>query len=161
MPGLIEQKMPQEAAPQPGQPPAAPQQGQQADPKAVERVVLAALKILHDPKITPQILQMMKAAGDPVQALAQATLLVMRQLFAKSKQTIPPEVLGVAGVEVMDELAMIANKAGLYKITPQILQQAVQAAVEQFKAEAAKQTAKPAAPVAPAAPVEQPVPEEE
>ncbi len=163
MPGLIQKTLQPEKPAAQGAPQEAPQPGgQKADPKSVERVVLAGLKLIHDEKVGPQIIELMKSAGDPVQALSQATLLVMRQLWEKSKQSIPPEVLGEAGVEVMSELAMIANQAKLYQITDEIFQQAAQMAMDEVQNEAA-QGAAPAAgaqPAAPAAaPAAQPVPE--
>lgn len=151
MPGLIQQSIQSEQT----------KTAKKADPKAVERVVLAALKLIHDSKINPQILEMMKAAGDPVQALSQATLLVMRQLWEKSKQSIPPEVLGEAGVEVMSELAMIATQAKLYEITPEIFQQAAQVAMDEVQKEGQAGPAAPqgAAPQAAAPQPAQPAPQ--
>lgn len=148
-PGLIGTGMQQPASQQTGA--VAQPAGPQAEPdkKSVERVVIAALKIIHDPKISPQILKMMKDAGDPVQALAKTTLMIMRELYKKSNQSIPLDVLGRAGIEVMNELAMLANGTKMYNITPEIFQQAVQAALEELKQGA--QAAPAVAPAQPAA----------
>ena len=122
MPGLVQQQMPQQAqqAPQ-GQP----------DPKMVERVVLAAAKIIHTPKVSDQLIAMMKAAGDPVQALSRAVITIMSQLVEKSGNKIPPDVVGAAGVQVLQLLGQLAETAGLFKFTMEIFQQAAKAAMDQ------------------------------
>ena len=73
MAGLIEQAAGQQPAPQEQQ----PAQGQPVDQKAVERVVAAATRIIHDPQVKPQLLELMKNAGDPVNALVEAVFLIM------------------------------------------------------------------------------------
>lgn len=137
--------------------PAAPAQPDQA----VQQVIVAALKVIHDPATSDKLLSIMRAAGDPVKALVQATLLVMRQLFEKSGRSIPAEVLGKAGVAVMSELAKLAATAKLFTVTTDQFKQAVIAALQQVKQgqTPAAPTAAPApAPTAaPTAPAPQPV----
>jgi hypothetical protein len=156
MPGIINQVRPQAQT----QPAAQPAQGQ-PDQQSVERVVVAAVKLIHDPKIAPQLVQLMRAAGDPVKALVDATMLVMKQLWEKSKRSIPGDVLGAAAAQVLKLIGELAQAAKLFQVTPELLQQAAQAGLERLKAEhgggAAPQPG--AAPVAPqaAAPVAQPM----
>lgn len=139
MPGLIQQA-----------------QRPQANPQDVERIVVAAIKVIHDPKVAPQLLQMMKSAGDPASALAHATLTVMRQLYEKSKG-MPPAAIVPAGKQVMQELAKLAAAAKLFNATPEVLQQAVKIIYQQLQAQQ-KQPQAPVAPAAqaPAAPAAQP-----
>ena len=101
-----------------------------ANPADVQRVVISAKKILT--QISPQILAMMKDAGDPVRAIAQATLFLMRQLYQKSQGSIPPQALAPAAQEVMTDIAKIGEAGGLFKATPQILQAAFKMAVQLF-----------------------------
>ena len=160
MAGLIQQQMAQPAeqpAEQQGQQPA---QGQPANPQAVERVVIAATRIIHDAKIKQTLIEMMKQAGDPVQALVEATTLIVKQLQEKSGRSIPAEVLGAAAWQVLQLVGELAQAAGLFQVTPELLQQAAQAGVEKFQEERAAGPAQPAAAPAPQpAPTEQPVPE--
>lgn len=126
----------------------------QGDPRAVQQVIVAALKVIHDPATSDKLLSIMRAAGDPVKALVQATLLVMRQLFDKSGKSIPADVLGKAGVAVMSELAKLAATAKLFTATTDQFKQAVIAALQQVKQ---GQTSAPAAPPVAPAPAPQPV----
>jgi len=160
MAGLIENQIGQPAAPQEQQ----PAQGQPPNQQAVERVVIAATRIIHDPKIKPQLVALMQKAGDPVNALVEAVFLIMRQIIEKSGKSVPSEVLGAAAWQVLQLIAELAQAAGLFQVTPELLQQAAQAGIERLKQEAAAGPAQPAAePAQPAvpqpAPTEQPVAE--
>ena len=55
MPGLINQSMTGK---------------QPANPQDVQRIVIAAVKVINTPQVSDQLLKMMKEAGDPAQALA-------------------------------------------------------------------------------------------
>jgi len=158
MPGLINQAMQQ---PQPAeQQEQQPAQGQPPDQTAVERVVIAATRIIHDPKIKQTLIEMMKQAGEPVQALVEAVFLIMRQIIEKSGKSVPSEVLGAAAWQVLQLIAELAQAAGLFQVTPELLQQAAQAGIEKLKQEASAGPAQPAAAPAPQpAPTEQPVAE--
>lgn len=145
------------------QPPraAAPQPSAQVDPKIIQRIVTAATVALNQDAIEQQIIQTVKAAGNPAQGLAQATVTLMKALYAKSNKTMPPQAIGPAGKEVMLVIAKACEAAGIFKITPQLIQQALAAAVQMLQAAqaapaqpAAQVPAAPqAAPVAPAQPV--------
>lgn len=144
--------------PQPG--PAAPQSApapapQQGMDKIVQRIVTAATMAMNEPQTEQQILTMVKSSGDPVQGLAQATVTLMKALFAKSNKTMPPQAIGPAGQQVMLVIAKAAEAAGILKVTPQLIKQAMAAAVQMIgqAQQAPTQTAPAAAPAAPAAPM--------
>ncbi len=120
------------------QPETQPANGQ-PDDQSVERVVIAAIKVIHDPKVKQQLIEMMRQAGDPVQALVSAVFLVMRQLYERSRRSIPADVLGAASAHVLRLLGELAEAAGLFQVTPELLQQAGEAGLEQFKQEQAAQ----------------------
>lgn len=103
-----------------------------AQQQALERVEVAATKIIHDAKVSQQLVQMMKAAGDPVTGIAQATLLIMRQLIEKSKNTIPQEVLVPAGFKVVEQLAELGAAAKLFQNSPDLVKQAQRKAIQMF-----------------------------
>lgn len=142
MPGLIQVAQPQAVQSQAAQPQTAQPQ-KQPDRRSVARVIAAAVKIIHDPKVSAQLIEMMKAAGDPVQALAQTTVLVMRMLYEKSNNSIPPEVLGAAGVEVLQLLAQLAQTAKLFDVTMDIFKQAAQASMDMVQQESGATQAAP------------------
>ena len=156
MAGIIQQQMGQPAEQQEQQ----PAQGQAPDQTSVERVVIAATRIIHDPKIKSTLIEMMKQAGDPVNALVEAVFLIMKQIIEKSGKSVTSEVLGAAAWQVLQLIAELAQAAGLFQVTPELIQQAAQAGLERLQQEAAAGPAQPAAAPAPQpAPTEQPVPE--
>jgi hypothetical protein len=101
----------------------------------------------------------MKQAGDPVQALVEATTLVVKQLQEKSGRSIPGEVLGAAAWSVLQLVAELAQAAKLFTVTPELLQQAAKAGIEKFQQERAATQQPGAAPAPQPAPTEQPVAE--
>lgn len=139
-----------QGAPAPQAPAQAPQQGMD---KIIQRIVTAATMAMNQPQTEQQILQMVKASGDPVQGLAQATVALMKALFAKSNRTMPPQAVGPAGKQVMLVIAQACQSAGILKVTPQLVQQAMAAAVKMIGSPQAAPQAAPTAPAAPAAPL--------
>lgn len=129
------------------QPPAQPAAGQMQ--MALERVVMAALKVIHTPQISQQLIQMMQKAGDPATGIAQATYLIMSQLYEKSNHTIPPQILLHAAAVVMREIGVVGQTARLFQMTPALGQQALQILVKLYQqgVQAAQQgAAQPAQP---------------
>lgn len=139
--GLLDQAMPQQAA--------QPQQQQQPKPEDVDRVVLGAAKLIHSPKVSDELIALMKAQGDPVQALVEAVFVVMSKVYEASGNRMPPEVLGAAGVQVIGILGQLAQAARLFKVTPELLHQAAEAAIERLKQQGQSAQSAPSAGVAP------------
>lgn len=139
----------QQGAPSAQAPGQAPQQGMD---KIVSRIVTAATMAMNQPQTEQQILQMVKSSADPVQGLAQATVALMKALFAKSNKTMPPQAIGPAGKQVMLVIAQACQSAGILKVTPQLVQQAMAAAVKMIGSAQPQAPATPA-PAAPAAPM--------
>jgi hypothetical protein len=112
--GLVRGQMPpeQEPSPEMGMPPArgGNEDMQQADPMA--RIMLAAGKVIYDKQTSDGVVQMLQS-GQPVVALAQAALMVMKTLFDASQQSLPKEMIAPAAVAVVDELAELADAAGV------------------------------------------------
>lgn len=124
-PGPEEMNEPGEGTPGEEQEDAAQGEAPQgASQQVYERVVMAASKVLHDPKRMQAIIQMVKAHGNPVAGLADATIFVMQMLFQISKGSIPQEVIVPAGQEVLQMIAEMCERAGILKVTPELLKQA-------------------------------------
>ena len=115
--------------------------------KIIQRIVTAATMAMNQDATEQQMLQLVKSAGDPVQGLAQATVTLMKALFAKSNKTMPPQAIGPAGKQVMLVIAQACQAAGILKVTPQLIQQAMAAAVKMIGAAQAPAQAAPAAPM--------------
>lgn len=154
MPGIIEQAQgqPQTPAAPAGQPAAAP--GEQKTDPAVQRVVIAAKKLLATPEIADHIVQMLKAEQDPATAIAKATIFLMQQLIEKSSNTMPPKAIVPAGIQVAMDIARIGQAAGVFKVTEEIMQKALEVARSMFPQPGAQPGQPPAAPAgAPAQPM--------
>lgn len=95
------------------------------DQTAVQRVIVAATKMIHTPQISQQLLKMMKAAQDPASALAQTTVFVMKTLMEQAKGAFPPQVIVPAGKEVIGLLAELAQAAGLFKADAKVIGKAM------------------------------------
>lgn len=129
----------------------------QADPRIVERVVMAATHALNTPQVEQAILQAVKSSQDPVQGLAQATMMLMQMLVEKAKGFPPQAFLPAAG-QVLGVIAKMAAAAGVLKPTPQMMNDAIQAFLQLVKQQASQQpqNATPPANAQPAAPTAQP-----
>ena len=127
---------------------------QDADPRVMyQKMVMAARKIIFDPKASKGLVEIMqKLASDPAAGVAQATMTVLGGMKEKMKGGKPNMVNAVAPV-VVAELFALGSAAGIFKATPQLVQQAV-ALVKQ---ELAKKPAQPAQ-QPPAEPAAQPAP---
>lgn len=120
MAGLIQQAQAPQASQQPGK----------ADPAAVDRIVIAAKQVLT--QIAPQLIQMMKGAGDPVRGLAQTLIFVMMQLYQKSQGSMPAEAIVPAAQQIIDDIAKIGEAGGLFKSSPDLLKKAMAVAAQLF-----------------------------
>lgn len=163
MAGIVERQMKPAQAAQPaakppvaGKPAAKPQAN--ADP-VVTRVVIAGKKILANPEIAKRIIGMMKAAGDPAAAIAQALVFLMKQIFSAS-QGMPPKAIVPAAQQLIGDVARLGTAAGLFKATPEIVKQAALQAIKMFLEQAKQMGVQQAQPAAqPQADVQQPAAE--
>ena len=127
---------------QPVQTPAQPAQGK-PDPAMIniyQRLALAAMKIIYDPKVSQQLVQTMKTAGDPAAAVSHVATVVISQLRQQSKG-IPPETANAIAPMVVAMLFEVGHAAGLFKTVDKNM---VTMAVDLFKKDA-EQPAQPAA----------------
>lgn len=151
MKGIIDQAMQPKQAAQP--------QRRAISPES-QRIVIAAKKIMAQPQIAQQIVQMMKSSPDPATGIAQATIFLMKQLYEKSKGTMPTKAIVPAAQEILVDIMRLGQSAGLFKITPELVKQAVQLAIQMFtqsvKAQQPAAAEPPAAGATPMAPAGQP-----
>lgn len=103
-------------------PEAAPQDERQL------RVVLAAMKVMYDPKTSDGIVKMLHI-GEPAQALAQTAVFVLRLLLNQSQGRLPPDVLLASVERVVGLLAELAQAAGI-QLDPQMVAQVTQAVMQ-------------------------------
>ena len=135
MPGLLTQQQgPTGAGPaaQPlaGASPAAPEQVSGEEQPNVtpeeqamyDEFVDNAFSVIYDEKSLPQIIESLKGDGDPVEGLANTAVSVIARVQDSAEQAgqpLPPDVVFNAGVEILENLADLAGKAGVHEYTPQ------------------------------------------
>lgn len=112
-------QQPQEAAPPEGEEQA--QGGDQATPEeqeAIDKVVMAAMKVIHDDDNThAQVMQMLKTGADsPAETLAEVTKTIMLQLDEKSGGTIPEVAIFPAAEQILELVGELAEASGLMQI---------------------------------------------
>lgn len=118
----------------------------QADPQATEtykKLGLAAIKIVYDPKISQQLLVILKSVKDPADGIAQATTAILKEMQQQIKGA-PPNVIYAIAPALAVMVAEIGHAAGVLQPTPQLIRQALQLVVQKNAQPA------PAAPAAPA-----------
>lgn len=143
---------PQNAQPgQPAMPPGAAPAGQapsQVDPKMVEmyrRVVVAAGKTVYNPKVSTQLVAMVRQMpGNPLRGAALAALTVLDQLRERTKG-INPDFVYLAGPIVVAEVLELAAAAKVVPQSPGLIQKAVAILQQEImKRSAGRGTAAPA-----------------
>lgn len=151
MPGIVEQAMPPQQGAQPAQP-----QKRATSPES-QRIVIAAKKVMAQPQVAQQLVAMMKSAADPATGIAQATIFLVKQLYEKSKGTMPAKSIVPAAQEILVDIMRLGQAAGLFKITPDLVKQAVQLAIQTFTQSVKAQQPAAVEQPAPAAPQAAPV----
>lgn len=124
--------------------------GPQADPKVVnafQRVVAAAGKVIYERQMTGQLLNVIRSAGNPVEGVVGATMMVLDGLTGKVKGIHPNFVYVTANVVAL-MLLELAEAAKLVKFDKAIIDQVTQGLI----AEVGKRDEGEAAPAAAAAP---------
>ena len=78
----------------------------------------AAKKILYDDKANAQVLESIKAGAqnDPYRAVAKAAFVLMADLDERAGGKIPPEDLIPAALTMMEDIALMANMAGVVEL---------------------------------------------
>lgn len=117
--------------PQDQQPNVTPQEQQQYN-----EFVANGLKLIYDPKTLPGVVQRLKGGGDPIEGLAGAasTLVLRLQDSAESKGVkIDSDVLFQGGKELLEELATLAQRAGIHDYTDKELEGALYRGLDLYR----------------------------
>lgn len=129
MAGLIAQQRQAQQQQQAAEP--VPQQAQSletegASDEVVARVVEAGRTILYDEKGFQAVMQQLQSADDPAAVLADVVYTLMVTLDEKSGATIPEDALIPAAVVLLEELAQLANDAGVMQVDEDTVARAMQ-----------------------------------
>jgi len=104
-----------------------------------DQFVNNALLVIYDKTTFPKVLQSLASApNDPATALAQTAVMVVRRLRDSASQKsveLNPDVMFHGGVEVIEDLANVSDKAGIHTFTAKELEGATYAAMDLYRAQ--------------------------
>jgi hypothetical protein len=81
--------------------------------EAYVRVVEAGMKVMFDPSMRERTLEFMEGPGEPAEKMGEGVAAVMTLLFKESNETMPPQVIIPAGIELLMHAADVARKGGM------------------------------------------------
>jgi len=81
--------------------------------EAYERVVEAGLKVMFDPSMRERTLEFMEGPGEPAEKMGEGVAAVMALLFKESNNTMPPQIVIPAGVELLLHAVDVARSGGM------------------------------------------------
>lgn len=139
--GIIDQQMPQEAAPQQA-PEAAPQGAPEAAPEgkykskaieaippnlrdAFERVVLAGMKVMYSPETEDMVAEALAGDGEVWKKLGEGITGLMLILDKQSGKGLPQDIMIPAAIELVHEAGAHLNSIG-QEVSPDDLKTATQ-----------------------------------
>ena len=85
--------------------------------EAYDRVVIAGMKVMFSEESHKMLLQFMEGEGTPPEKLGKGIAGLMLILFKESNETIPPQVIIPAAVQLLMRAADFAKKSGMEDIT--------------------------------------------
>ena len=139
MPGLLTQQ----GSPAGAALPADPSVGSGPEPNVTEdeqRIYNAfvnnAFSVIYDEKSLPSIIESLKGDGNPVDGLANTVVSVVTRVQDSAEQAgqeLPPDVVFNAGVEILEDLADLAGKAGVHDFTPEEVEGAMFQAMDLYR----------------------------
>jgi hypothetical protein len=143
MAGLLSQQQAAPPAATPGVAATAPGQTGDEQPNVTpeeqaiyDQFVDNALSAIYDDKSLPQIIESLKGDGNPVDGLANTAVTVVIRVQDSAEQAgqnMPPDVVFHAGSEILEDLAGLAEKAGIHQFTPEELEGAMFQAMDIYR----------------------------
>lgn len=85
--------------------------------EAYERVVIGGLKVMFSKESHQFMLKEMQGQGPVAQRLGQGIAGLMLLLFKESNETIPPEVIIPAGIELLMQAVDFVRETGMGEVT--------------------------------------------
>lgn len=130
-------------------------QPQPQNSEAMQKVVMAGMKLMYDAKVFPMFAEALEKDPSPM-GIAKQTAGLMKILMDKSQGSIPKNVMIPAAVALLFEMAGFMVQAGMPKPSDEDMQGALKALVQMMVQVFGGQQAVPGAPPAqPAAPAPQ------
>lgn len=92
--------------------------------------------LIYDQKTLPKVLDALKAGDDPVQALGHTAATVVLQLENSAQQNgkqLDPDILYHGGIELLEDLADLSEKAGIHRYDEKETEAALYAALDNYR----------------------------
>lgn len=94
--------------------------------EAYERVVIAGMKVMFSKQTHRIMLNEMQKQGPVAQRLGNGIAGLMLLMFKESNETMPPQVIIPAGIELLMQAVDFMRKTGMEKITNEDIGNAIQ-----------------------------------
>lgn len=106
-----------------------------------EQVVGNAMKVIYpdgegEPTISPQVIDSLKGSEAPVMNLATTAVMLVTSLRDSAKQAgqqIPDDILFHAGVQIVEELADVADASKIYDYSDDDMEKALYLALDMYR----------------------------
>lgn len=82
-------------------------------------LVIPAMEFLYEDETHPEVMKMLRGAGQHAEILAQATLTIIRSALRKSGQ-VPTETVLQVATEVLEDLTLLADVAMIFRRDAQV-----------------------------------------
>ena len=99
--------------------------------KAYDKVIKAGLQLMFDPTMREDTMQFMEESGGDPEKMAEGVSAVVLTLFKESNETLPPNLLIPAGIELLVHAVEVA-KAGGAEVSNEQLAEGMGNMVEQI-----------------------------
>lgn len=101
-----------------------------------DQFVNKAFQVIYDQRALPKVLGMLGGHGDPKEGLARtaaAVVVRVEDAAAKAGTKVEPAVLYQGGIEILNDLANLADQAGVHKFTDDEIEGAVFRALDLYR----------------------------
>jgi hypothetical protein len=96
---------------------------------AVQKIYLAGMKVMYSSDTHQLVLKQLNNSLDPGTSVGKGVAALITLLFQQSKGTMPIPAVPLAAVLLVCEALDFMEKGGLAKVTPQIIDTAVQTVI--------------------------------
>jgi len=101
-----------------------------------DKFVDAGFQAIYNEKTMPQVLEMLKGNGQPVDGLANTAAMIVMRLEDSAKQSgkeLSPDIVYHGGVELLEDLANLAKEAKIHEYSEEELQGAMYQALDIYR----------------------------
>jgi hypothetical protein len=99
--------------------------------KAYDKIIKAGLKVMFDPSMREETMGYIEDSGVDPAKMAEGVAAVVVTLFKESNETLPPNLIVPAGIELMVHAAEVAKSGGM-DVPNEVLAEAMSEVVQQL-----------------------------